>query len=168
MTRTCVVVANRARARFFVEVPSEREGAAPRLREIDQLTDAEGALKGNEIFSDSRGGSNRSAGGARYNYDDHRESHREEVERRFAKRIALAIASFVRMRATEKLVLAADPHLLGVLRAAPSRHLPPDLELLELAEDLCRQKPDQIRTTLVRRGALDPAPASLRGSALAR
>jgi protein required for attachment to host cells len=162
MTRTCVVVANRARARFFVvEANGEREGAAPKLREIDELTDAEGALKGNDVFSDSRSGSNRAPGGAHSTYDDHRERHREEVERRFAKRIGLAIASFVRMRATEKLVLAADPHMLGLLRAAPSRNLPPDLELVEFADDLCRQKPEQIRAALARRGAFDQSPASL-------
>jgi protein required for attachment to host cells len=158
MRRTCVVVANRARARFFVvDSPDsdspEHAGHGPKLREVETLTDAEGALKGNDVFSESRSGSTRSASGARSNYDDHRQSHREEVGRRFAKRVVHAISALLRARATEKLVLAAEPHMLGLLRTAANGELSSTAELFELSEDLSRKTPAQIQSALALRGA---------------
>src|SRR5688572_21471887 len=110
MPRTCVVVADRARARFFmVESPPEHRAAMdpPRLREFETLKDAEGSMKGNEIFSNTRSGTagrTPGTGGGRTEYDDHREGHRQEVERQFAKRVAETIGVAVRERSPHKLV----------------------------------------------------------------
>ena len=157
MPRTCVVVADRARARMFVmdSVPRhEPAKEVEKLREVEVLTDPEGSMKGKEMFSDPRSGGDRGPGGAHaHGYDDHRDSHRDEVERRFAKRIADSIAEFTRARSAEKLVLSADPRLLGLLRK--SMHgLPSGTELIELPEDLSNQSPERIQATLTRRGAL--------------
>jgi protein required for attachment to host cells len=157
MPRTCVVVADRARARLFVldSVPRhEPAKEVEKLREVEVLTDPEGSKKGNELYSDSRSGGDRGGGGAHgHGYDDHRDSHRDEVERRFAKRIADSIAEFARARAAERLVLSADPRLLGLLRKSMNG-LPSGTELVELPEDLSRQTPERIQATLTRRGAL--------------
>lgn len=158
MPRTCVVVADRARARMFVLDSVQRHEPAKdveKLREIEVLTDPEGSLKGKDVFSDSRTGGDRGAGGAHgHGYDDHRDSHRDEVERRFAKRIADSVAEFARARAAEKLVLTADPRLLGLLRKSMQGTLPNGTELIELPEDLSKQSPERIQATLTRRGAL--------------
>jgi protein required for attachment to host cells len=141
---------------FVLELVPRHEPAKElaKLREVEVLTDPEGSMKGNEMFSETRSGSDRAPGGARYAYDDHRESHRDEVERRFAKRIAESIAELARSRSAERLVLSADPRLLGLLRKSMNGTLPNGTELIELPEDLSGQSPERIQATLVRRGAL--------------
>lgn len=154
--KTCILVADRARARFFVlEGPLEhRPGDAPRLLELETLVDPEGELTGQETFADSRSGTNHAGSGASYEYDEHREGHRREVERRFAKRVAAAASVFARDHDAQKLVLAAEPRMLGVLRHVLATSLPRDMTLVELARDLSWHTPEHIRSTLVQDGAL--------------
>ena len=156
MPKTCIVVTDRARARFFVlEAPPEhRPGDAPRLVELEALVGPEGELTGNELFSNTRSGTNHAGSGATYEYDDHRERHRKETERRFAKRVALAAADFVRSHGAHKLVLAADPQMLGLLRDVWPRSMPDGTALSEVAKDLSRQSPRLIQLALARHGAL--------------
>jgi protein required for attachment to host cells len=157
MSRTCVVVADRVRARFFVvdPPPEHRPAGEPcKLREVEALTDSEGALKGNDVFSNRRSGTNRSPGGTEFEYDDHRLRHREEVERRFAKRIAQALGTLVRGRSAEKLVLAAEPRMLGLLRPELNGHSLGGADLIELPENLSNKTPEQIQSALARRGVL--------------
>ena len=156
MSRFSIVVADRVRARFFAvdPPPAHRpESDPPKLREVEALTDSEGALKGNELFANARSGTNRAPGGREFEYDDHRERHRQEVERRFAARIAKTLATFVRSRALEKLVIAAEPRMLGLLRHELNGKLN-GVELHELAENLSGMTPEQIQSALSRTGAL--------------
>lgn len=157
MARTCILVADRARARFLI--PERLREGAPfaetiRLRELDALVDPEGEMTGNEVFSNTRSGTNRAPRGATYEYDDHRARHREEVERRFARRVADRLADFVREWEVEKLVLAVQPHMLGLLRPVLSEKLPAGVETIELPEDLSWHAPPQIQAALKRHGAL--------------
>ncbi|HKY36692.1 MAG TPA: host attachment protein [Polyangiaceae bacterium] len=91
------------------------------LQELEDLTDPQGELTGNELFSSTRSGTNRSPHGANFEYDDHRERHREEAERRFAKRIALTTKQLVARESASRLVLAVEPHMLGILRQDAGR-----------------------------------------------
>jgi protein required for attachment to host cells len=162
MSRTCILVADRSRARFFVLEPrasTSRPGDLSKLREIEALTDADGALKGVDMFSSTRSGTNRSPAGGQFEYDDHRERHRDEAERRFAKRIVEAAKALVHSRATETLVLAAEPRMLGLLRAEVEGAPLGPVELREVPADISKGTPEQIQAALSRRGAL---PASCR------
>lgn len=154
--RTCILVADRARARFFVlgTPPEHRPADAARLLELETLVDPEGELTGKDLFSDSHSGTNHAGSGASYEYDDHRERHRREVERRFAKRVALAAADFARNHGAEKLVLAAEPQMLGMLRPILPTALPKGVTLFELARDLSWHTPEHIQSTLSQHGAL--------------
>jgi protein required for attachment to host cells len=154
--RTCILVADRARARFFVlEAPPEhRPGDPARLRELESLVDPEGELTGKELFTDSHSGTNHAGSGASYEYDDHRERHRREIERRFAKRVALATAEFARNHGAQKLVLAAEPQMLGMLRPVLPSALPNGVTLVELARDLSWHTPERIQSALAQHGAL--------------
>ncbi len=114
-------------------------------------------MSGNDLFSNTRSGSNRGAAGGRHEYDDHRGRHREENERRFAKQVASEIAVFARREGATKLVLAADPRMLGFLRESVPGTLPPGTELLEFSENLGSRSPEQIREALSRHGALPRA-----------
>jgi protein required for attachment to host cells len=157
-TKTCVVVADRSRARVFSTVAgSERHGAisGEELEELEALTDPEGELTGVQLFSSTRSGTNRSPHGAQFEYDDHRERHRDEQERRFAKRIAQALVSYLARENPKKLVLAVEPRLLGLLRPALDGKLDGKLELIAVAKDLSKHTVRHIHEALVRCGALN-------------
>lgn len=156
--KTCILVADRARARFFVlqAPPEHRPGDAQRLSEQETLVDPEGELTGQETFTDSHSGTNHAGSGASYEYDEHREGHRREVERRFAKRVAAAADVFTRDHDAQKLVLVAEPRMLGVLRHALPTTLPREVTLVELARDLSWHTPQHIQTVLVQDGVLSP------------
>jgi protein required for attachment to host cells len=134
--------------------PEHRPGDGARLVEVETLVDPEGELTGKESFSDTHSGTNHAGSGASYEYDDHRERHRREVERRFAKRVALATADFARNHGAQKLVLAAEPHMLGMLRPVLPTALPKGLTLVELARDLSWHTPEHIQSALSQHGAL--------------
>jgi len=116
------------------------------------MKDAEGSMKGNEIYSNTRSGST-----GRNEYDDHRDSHRQQVEKQFAKRVAESIGVAVRERAPQKLVIAADPRMLGLLRGSMTKALTNGTEVLELSEDLSRHTPEGIQSALAKRGAISAA-----------
>lgn len=158
MLKTCVIVADRARARLFVTAtPPERfvKVAPIELRELEDLTDPEGVMTGGELFSSTRSGTNRSPHGASFEYDDHRAGHRAEAERRFAKRIALATKQVLAREKPSHLVIAVEPHLLGILRHELGDELPGVTSRRELAEDLSWHTPRRILETLERHGALN-------------
>ncbi len=156
--KTCVVVADRSRARLFISVPSApRAGVEPHgheLFELEALTDPDGELTGKQLFSSLRSGSNRSPHGATFEYDDHREGHRSEEERRFAKRIANALQGRLRTERPDKLILAIEPQLLGLLREALNGQWERSLEVVEVAKDLSWHTPSHVQEALERCGAM--------------
>jgi protein required for attachment to host cells len=134
MFKTCVVVADRARARLFVTAAgAERQGTVPSidLVELEALTDNEGQVGTYE----------------------HRERHKEEQERRFAKRIAGAVRELMAREEAPRLVLAIEPHMLGLLRAQLNGSLG-STELIELAKDFSWHTPEHILDALKRHGAV--------------
>jgi protein required for attachment to host cells len=155
--KTCVVVADRARARLFVTAPRAERSGAPaggqQLVELEALTDPEGELTGQQLFSSTRSGSNRSPHGAAFEYDDGRQAHRDEEERRFAKRIAAAVRTRLGTERPDKLILAIEPQLLGMLRQALNG-LEPPLEVVELAKDFSWHSPEHVQRALERCGAM--------------
>jgi protein required for attachment to host cells len=156
--KTCVIVADRSRARLFSTVAApERHGASPgeNLEELESLTDPEGEQTGEQLFSNTRSGTNRSPHGAQFEYDDHRERHRDEQARRFAKRIAQAILSYVARENPKRLVLAVQARMLGLLRHALEGQLDTSLELSEVARDLSKHSARHIHEALARCGALN-------------
>lgn len=160
MLKTCVVVADRARARLFVTVPGAERSvtdATEELLELEALTDPDGELTGEQLFSNTRSGTNRSPHGAQFEYDDHRAAHREQQERRFAKRVASAIRQRLTEEGARKLVLAVEPHMLGLLRHSLATESLDGAERVELAKDFSRHTPRHIHEALVRCGALAAA-----------
>lgn len=157
MIKTCIIVGDRARARLFVTAiaPERAAGNAHvELREVEALTEPEGELKGGDVFANSRSGSNRSPHGAAFEYDDHRDAHREEVQRRFAKRVATAARQLLEREAASRLVLAVEPHMLGLLRQELPGPLPGVTSRVELARDFSWHTPQHILQALERSGAL--------------
>ena len=115
MNGNCVIVADNGRARFFrltdVEFPELESG--PNLEEINDLVNPEREAAGDEIWSDAKSGRNRGNGGApAHGYDDHRDQHEEEFDRRFARSIA-SEAERLANGSTRELVVVAQKRALG-------------------------------------------------------
>lgn len=159
MDVTCVVVADRVRARFFLTEESQGNHPSRRFKlvEIEALANPAGELTGLETFSNTRSGSDRAPNGAQYDYDDHRERYREEVQRRFAKHIATEIQRVVKAEAPARTILAVEPHLLGLLRPEMPRALPGETAIVEMPIELSWRTPEHIRQVLEARGAFSPA-----------
>lgn len=154
--KTCcvVVLADRGRARLVtVEDPDNPmfEGG-PRLVEREDLINPEGQTPGKDLFANLKSGRGRGPRrGPAHGLDDHRAGHYDEIERRFARTIADATRRFLDKHPAPRVVLVAEPRLLGMIRVQL-----PELgaKLTELAEDLSWHALPHVRGVLASRGLL--------------
>lgn len=165
MTTWSIVVADGSRARLLTaELP--KQGSSVRLEEAEALVSPERNLRARDTFSNLKTGRNRASPRfAAHGYDDHRDRHRDQIERRFASRIAAAAAKLVRRKPTSPLVIVAEPRLLGMLRPELAEKLPESVPRLEIAEDLSWHALPRILKVLERRSVLpksQPSPAAWR------
>jgi protein required for attachment to host cells len=153
MPKTGILVADGARARFLTlqaadELIPER---GPQLIEQLDLANPEGDLPDRELFSD-RGG--RMHGSVSSGSDDHREQHKLEIERRFARRLIDEARRFAREQELTQLVLAAAPTLLGLLRPELERQPLVGVRVVELAENVVRKSAKELGNLLTTRGLM--------------
>src|SRR5262245_58254428 len=136
MTPYFILVADGARATFYTAALPAGSGAV-RLEEQQTLFNPESMLPASEEFSTLKTGRNRAPPrGGVHGYDDHRLRHRDEVERRFARRVSITAGRLVRREKPSWFVAAIEPRLLGMLRAALDAELPRNLPRAELSEEL--------------------------------
>ena len=157
MNEYCIVVADASRARFFTLEPAEvpELASGPRLVERSDLVNPEATLSGRETWSDTRSGSNTSPGGGpTHRYDDHRDSHEQEVARRFAARISAAALDLAKQRGAKCVVLVAASRMLGHLRPILQSSANEGVQIREAAKDLTGLSPQDIRQHLVAAGLL--------------
>jgi protein required for attachment to host cells len=157
MSDYCVVVVNSSRARFFTleaaAVPELESG--PNLVERTDLVNPESSLSGRETWTEAKSGRNTARGGGpAHGYDDHRNSHDDEISRRFARRIAEATEALARRNGVKYLVLVAANRMLGYLRECITLPSGKKIEVREVAKDLARLNPKQIQRNLNSHGAL--------------
>jgi protein required for attachment to host cells len=134
MYRACIAIVDASRARLFTfERISDGDGLRENMIEQRDLVSLE-----------------------RRDGDPHRDSHTEEVERRFATRIVDEIAEVIRSPQTNRLVICASPHMLGKLRDARGATFN-KLELEEVARDLVTLSPAALREHLTAYGVLPAA-----------
>jgi protein required for attachment to host cells len=130
-----VVVANGGRARFFGVQPDQ--STPPRLKLVER-----GEL-GNPDVRRSEGPSGKSRTGTNTNRQAgpvhpivaRRERHEFELDRRFARRIEQRASELTSDWTEGRMVLVAEPQLLGIMREALRAALSPRVELTELAKD---------------------------------
>ena len=157
MSKFLVTTINGAVARFFT-----LESAAlpvqgldnPMLVEHESMTSAEGELPGKALWSNIQSGRNRGASGKAHRYDDHRQSHKIEFERRFAKSIAANLLNLTKVEQVRQLIIIAAPQILGMMREVFTPSLPKQLKMNELARDLCHLKPHELHDYLAKTGQL--------------
>jgi len=92
-----------------------------------------------------------------YGLDDHREAHIDAFDAEFARRIVDELATLLRASHAQRLIVCASPNMLGELRKAQGA-LPHDLAVDELARDLVKLTPAQLRDHLVGYGLLPARP----------
>jgi protein required for attachment to host cells len=161
MARTCITVVDGAHARFFtLEIPEDPiiDGGA-RLIEHQDLVNPEADIPEHQLFSDRRGRAHASPAGAAHALDDGRERHLEELERRYVRRLVDETERFVQRERATRLLLVAEPRLLGVLREQLRYDRLRGVEVVELGENLSQRPVAQIQSILALRGVV-PAAAS--------
>lgn len=166
MRHILVAVMNGTKARFLTLESSQVPGIDGQITLVEQpsLSSPENELLGQELWSTPKTGRNWGSRGQSQSYDDHREQHAIEYERRFAGMIAQHLAEWVHTYKPEKLVLVVETQFLGLMREAVASTLPKTLEINELAKDLCQLRPLELHEYLANK-ALLPAPQRLSTSA---
>jgi protein required for attachment to host cells len=153
MTNSCVVVAEGARARFFTlessDVPDLEGG--PDLVEHDSLINPEHRARQDQIYADSSG-RNRTPGGQGQIYDEHRDQHNANTEKRFAREIAERIDQLGCRAGARRAFLCAEKRMLGFLRTSLGENTPNGLEIQEIPKDLTKLKPREIQEHLAKDG----------------
>ncbi len=150
MYRTCIAVVDASRARLFTyERSSEAEGIEETFVEQRDFVHPARRLTAAEQLSDSPGSSR--MGGNHFGFDDHREARIDALDAEFARMVNREIAQLVLAMPAIKLILCASPRMLGHLRDSRSE-LPRDLSIEELARDLVKLTPTELRDHLASRG----------------
>ena len=153
MSDYCIAVVDAAKARLFTleeaRLPEVESG--PKLVEKQGLVNPDKMVPGHAMFGDAKGGRNRQpAGGQAHRYDDHRDNHEQEFEKRFAKTVATEIEKCVRAERATRIVLAAEPHMLGTLRKHLDALTKSGIALHELALNVCKLAPAEIQDLLAK------------------
>ncbi len=155
-TRSIVAIIDSTKARFFTldleQLPDEEFG--PNLIERKALSNPAKEIAGQELWANIKTGRNRGAANQAHSYDDHRQNHIIEFERRFAQNISDQIISLIRVYKSKHLILVAEPQVLGYVRESLIPMLPQNLELRELAKDLCKLKIKEIHEYLANKKLL--------------
>lgn len=153
MSHNCVVVAGGSRARFFTlrepEFPEMESG--PNLHEVADLVNPEKDLPGSDLWTNLKSGRNRGGGGSpAHGYNDHRDQHQDELDRRFARNIARECSRLIQDHSTRGLVLVAQKRVLGFLRNELDGLVKAGVEIHELAKDLSKLSPLELHEHLAR------------------
>lgn len=154
-TWVCVVAADATRARLFTFEDHEGQDEAPtrKFRERMTLVDPARRRRASELFSDTRPGLDRAPSGRGFALDDHRDAALDRMDRGFAASIADAIEQIMRAHGCTRLILAASPRMLGILRTFEPLG-GRDIERQEIDRDLVRLSGSQLHDHLAERGLL--------------
>lgn len=150
---SCVVVCAGGQARLFTLEPAELPEleSGPNLVPREEVSSELVGEHGAALWSDLKTGRNRSAAaGATHGYDDHRERHAEEYDRRFAQQVAERTLAMAHHRQVRQVILVAHGQCLGHLRQAFQGQFRNGTDLVEVTKDLGKLKPHEIHAHLAR------------------
>lgn len=156
MGKFAVAVIDGSQARFFIldSTASSEYESGPNLIELEGLADSTKELHGQELWANTKTGRNRGTSGQAHGYDDHRQQHEIEFEKRFANKISSAMLNLVQTHQAKQLVLVAEPQILGIMREAMTDSLFKTLKIHEIAKDICHLKLNQIHEYLAKKKLL--------------
>lgn len=156
MVKFAVAVINGTQARFFTldsAATSEYE-SGPNLIEHQGVADPTQELRGQELWANTKTGRNRVGSGQAHSYDDHRQNHKLEFEKRFAHQISSAMVNVIKTNQARQLILVAEPQILGIMREAMSDPLFKTLDIKEVTKDICHFSVKQIHDYLAKKELL--------------
>jgi protein required for attachment to host cells len=156
MKKYIVAVIDGTQARFFTLEPREWLDAqsSPHLSEQDSLFNSDNKLQGQDLWANTKTGRNRGASSQAHSYDDHRQNHIVEYERRFAQQIINRIVNLTESYQPQQILLVAEPQILGLMRETLTSVLPKNLKINVLAKDLCHLSSHQLYEYLVKKEIL--------------
>lgn len=156
MNKYLVAVIDGAKARFLTLelIGTSIDESHCHLVEHKGLLNPAKELQGKELWTTTKTGRNQGTGTQAHAYDDGRESHLNEYERRFAQAVADEIIEFTQRQAIQRLVLVSEPQMLGILRGSVIPLLPAILNVQVIAKDLCKLKASEIHEYLARKKLL--------------
>jgi protein required for attachment to host cells len=154
MHRTCIAVVDASRARLLtLERSSDAEGLHESLVELRDFINPARRLTPADLLSDSPGSSR--SGTHQFGLDDHRDAHIDKLDAEFAQLVNDEVEALLRTTPAKRLIVCASPRMLGHLRAVRGKHS--DLTIDDVARDLVKLTPTQLREHLSEQGLL-PAP----------
>ncbi|MDJ0735776.1 MAG: host attachment protein [Nostocaceae cyanobacterium] len=158
MIQVLVAVIDGTTARFLTLEPAEfpEHESSPNLIEHKSLLNPVQEQQGKQLWANVKTGRNKGLGGQAHAYDDRRQQHVIEFERRFAQLIADEIIKLTQAKGIDKLLLVAEPQILGIMRETVVTLLSKNLQIQELAKDLCKLKPLEIHELLASKNLLPP------------
>jgi protein required for attachment to host cells len=156
MSKFLVAVIDGTKARFFTLEPSDipEYESSPKLIEHDGLFNSTKELHAQELWASTKTGRNRGASGQSHSYDDRRQNHLVEFERRFIQAIATKISHLSQSYQVQQLLLIAEPQILGLMREAVIPGLSKQIQVSEIAKDLCHLSPNELHEYLAKRELL--------------
>ena len=159
MNQYLVLVIGGAEARFFklesAEFPEIE--SSPKLIEFHTLTNPEKKATGREIYSDPKTGRSRAPGGGpSHGYDDHRDEHEVEFDRRFVKKIIDTTRKFIKKVKPENLIIVASSRMMGILGAELKSLHKTVQKLIKIQKDMTKFHPQQIHNNLAKEGVIPP------------
>lgn len=155
MSQYLVMIVNKTTARFLtLRDPQPLEYTGPCLVEQQALLNPIQSQMGRELWTSSKSGGNRGATRQSHGYDDHRQSHLNEFDRRFAHAINAGITHFIYSYPIQRILLVAEPQILGHLRPMLMATLPKAIVPTEVAKDLCKLSVSEIYQYLLDRQLL--------------
>lgn len=156
MNRLCILVADASLARLhaFEELAAlPGQYAQLRHQEVDLVHPAR-RIRPCELFSDTRRGSSRAPSGRGFGLSDRRDASLRHMDRRFAADIAGELERLVQQCGCGQVVLAARPHMLGLLREFTKPLIERGIAVHEIDRDLTRLTRAQLQDFLAERGLL--------------
>ncbi len=115
MLVTHIAVVDATRARMFLhERSADPDGLHDRLCEVTDFVNPARHQTAQELFSDRSG--SRNAGASQYGLDDHRAAHVDQFDAEFASLVVGELHRVMKATSSDRLVVCASPHMLGVLR----------------------------------------------------
>lgn len=144
----CVVIAaDGARARMFLLEKDGELQAGSRLVEKVDLANTEYMARGKDAPRVRTERNTSRQAGPMHPQDAERDWHRVEMERRFAREVALHASALAKGRG--KLILVASPRMLGLIRRPLRAAVSPRVNISELARDHTRLTPARLHQRLI-------------------
>jgi protein required for attachment to host cells len=159
MYRVCIATVGAARARLFTyEHSADAEDAHDKLVEHSELVNPARRGRSGELVSSSQLTSSYRDGVSPDgpNDDDHRVHHTALHDVAFARMVMAAFRELIDEQQPQRVIVSADPRMLGKLRAVMAGLLSEDIPRDELSRDLDELTAPQLRDQLASQRVLPP------------